>query len=144
MLRAVWFTPTVEESDAGADWYRCDVIAVGTDGELEPLSGRLAGVLAKPVGRERFGMCGTAEPGTADFARVICSRAHSWQAIRTVLFSAERYPGEDAVRSAGQQPCEDEGRQRSSDPLNFKWGYEWPTAELWHAGQHHGLCWIPD
>ena len=28
MLRPVWFTPTVEQSDAGADWYRCDVIAV--------------------------------------------------------------------------------------------------------------------
>src|SRR6185436_8504471 len=28
MLKAVWFTPTLEESDAGADWYRCDLIAV--------------------------------------------------------------------------------------------------------------------
>ena len=28
MFRAVWFTPTVEESDAGASWFRCDVIAV--------------------------------------------------------------------------------------------------------------------
>ena len=28
MLRTVWFTPSVEESDAGANWYRCDVVAL--------------------------------------------------------------------------------------------------------------------
>ncbi len=41
MLRAVWFTPTVEESDAGAEWFRCDAIAVAGDDQLAPLRGRL-------------------------------------------------------------------------------------------------------
>lgn len=144
MLRAVWFTPTVEQSDAGADWYRCDVIAVAADGRLAALTGKIGGVLARPEARQRFAMCGTAEPGTADFHRVICSTDHSWKAIATVPIAGEKYPGEDAAQAAGQTPCENAGRDAASDKLNFKWGYEWPTAEQWDAGQHYGLCWVPD
>ncbi|MGZ4449906.1 MAG: septum formation family protein [Nocardioides sp.] len=144
MLRAVWFTPTVEQSDAGADWYRCDVIAVAADGRLAPLTGKIGGVLAKPDARQRFGMCGTAEPGTPDFHRVICSGSHSWKAVSTVPIAGRRYPGEATAREAGQQQCEDAGREAASDKLDFKWGYEWPTAQQWEAGQHYGLCWVPD
>ena len=144
MLRAVWFTPTVDESDAGADWYRCDVIALATDGELAPLTGRLAGVLAAPEGRDRYAMCGTAEPGTPDFSRVVCFRDHSWRAVRTVELPDGRYPGEAAAREAGQRPCRDAGREAAPDSLDFRWGYEWPTEKQWDAGQTYGLCWIPD
>lgn len=144
MLRAVWFTPTVEESDAGADWYRCDVIAIASDKELAPLTGRMAGVLGDSLGRERFGMCGTDEPGATDFARVICSAEHSWRAIAIVEFTGVDYPGEVAARDRGQQPCEAAGRDVADDALNFRWGYEWPTEEQWDAGQAYGLCWAPD
>jgi hypothetical protein len=144
MLRSVWFTPTVEESDSGADWFRCDVIALAADGRLAPLTGRLAGVLDRPEARRGYGMCGTAEPGTDAFDRVICSRDHSWRAIRTVGFEGDTYPGEAAARAAGQQACEDAARDRASDALSFRWGYEWPTPRLWEAGQTYGLCWAPD
>lgn len=144
MLRTVWFTPTVEDSEAGADWYRCDVIAVAGDRELAPLTGRLAGVLGTEEGRARYAMCGTDEPGTDDFERVICSASHSWKALRTVGFPAEDYPGEERVRTAGETPCEDAGRAAADDALNFQWGYEWPTLEQWRSGQTYGICWAPD
>lgn len=144
MLRAVWFTPTLAESDAGADWYRCDVIAVATEGELAPLTGRLAGVFDSPAGRDRYGMCGTDEPDSADFARVICSRNHAWRAVRTVGFDSARYPGEGAARAAGQEVCLEAARSRAPDALDFTWGYEWPTAKQWRSGQTYGLCWAPD
>lgn len=144
MLRAVWFTPTVEESDAGADWFRCDVIAVAGDRELAPLTGRLAGVLGTEAGRDRYAMCATAEPGTESFERVACSASHLWRALRTVPFTAQRYPGEARVRAAGEAPCEEAGRAAADDALNFQWGYEWPTAEQWDNGQTYGLCWAPD
>lgn len=143
MLRAVWFTPTVEESDEGANWFRCDVIAVAADQQLTPLTGRLAGVLGTEAGRARYAMCGTAEPGTEDFQRVVCSASHSWRALRTVPFTAKRYPGEARVRTAGEGPCEEAGRAAADDALNFRWGYEWPTAEQWDAGQTYGICWAP-
>jgi Septum formation len=144
MLRSVWFTPTVEESDAGASWFRCDVTALAGDEKLAPLTGRLAGVLDEPAGQERYGMCGTAEPGTPDFSRVICSGKHSWRALATVPFRPGAYPGLEKVRAAGDTPCQDAARAVADDTLNFQWGYEWPTADQWAAGQTYGLCWAPD
>lgn len=144
MLRAVWFTPTVEQSDAGASWYRCDVVALAGDQELAPLTGRLAGVLDDPGTAARYAMCGTAEPGTADFDRVICSRDHSWRAISVVALADGPYPGEERVRAAGQGPCQDAGASVADDSLDYQWGYEWPTAEQWADGQHFGRCWAPD
>jgi hypothetical protein len=144
MLRAVWFTPTVEESDTGANWYRCDAIAVAGDGQLAPLRGRLTGVLGTQEGRDRFGMCGTTAPDAPDFERVICTEPHSWRAIATVDFEPGPYPGVDAVRSRGQTPCEDAGAGAADDALDYEWGYEWPTKEQWQQGQTFGRCWAPD
>ena len=144
MLRATWFTPTVKESDAGAAWYRCDVIALAGDEDLARLTGMVGGVLDRPEDSERYAMCGTAEPGTPGFSRVICSSRHSWRAISTVPFDGGAYPGVEEVRSAGETPCRDAARAVADDSLSFQWGYEWPTGAQWQAGQTYGLCWAPD
>ncbi|WP_243060972.1 septum formation family protein [Nocardioides sp. SR21] len=136
MLRPIWFTPTPEERAADARWFRCDVVAVASDGRLAPL--------AAPIGDlERYAMCGTAEPGSPDFRRVICSRPHAWRAISVVPFSARDYPGEAAVRDAGQEPCEAAGAEAADNALDYRWGYEWPTRDQWDAGQRYGRCWAP-
>ncbi|WP_435747153.1 septum formation family protein [Nocardioides sp. SYSU DS0663] len=144
MLRAVWFTPTVEESDGGADWFRCDVVALAAPERLAPLTGRLAGVLDRPAAAEQWAMCGTAGPDSPDFRRVLCSAPHDWRAVAVVDLAGAAYPGEGAARSAGQGPCEDAGRAVAEDPLSFEWGYEWPTEEQWEAGMTFGRCWAPD
>ena len=143
MLRPVWFTPTVEESDAGASWYRCDVVAVAGKDRLAPLSGRMAGVLGSSEGRDRYGMCGTAEPGTRSFERVMCGVEHSWKAVSVVDLPDGRYPGEQKVRSAGDDPCSSAGSDAAGGALDYQWGYEWPTRQQWVAGQHYGICWVP-
>jgi len=144
MLRPIWFTPTPEESDAGARWFRCDVVAVAADGKLAELTAGIAGALDRPHGRDQYGMCGTAEPGTPQFDRVVCSRSHTWRAIQVVAFSGTKYPGEAQVRAAGETPCQDAGATVADDALDYRWGYEWPTAEQWDAGQRFGRCWAPD
>ena len=148
LLRPVWFTPSLEESDLGADWYRCDVIAVTGDRTVAKFSGDLAGAFRRPARREEFAMCGTAQPGTAEFSRVLCRDEHSWRAI-TVVDLADaarqgRYPGVEVVREAGQDLCADAALQLASDPLDYEWGYEWPTKDQWAAGQTYGRCWSPD
>ena len=146
MLRPVWFTPSVEASDAGADWFRCDVIAVAGDGELAPLSGSLKRALAGPGGDGAagpWGMCGTAQPGSKGFRRVPCREKHSWRALRTISLGGDSYPGEAAAKAAGQTPCQEAGRSVAQDALDYQWGYEWPTAEQWDAGQTYGICWAP-
>ncbi len=144
MLRPVWFTPSLRQSDAGANWYRCDAVAIAADEQLAPLVGRLRGVLGRPLAAERYAMCGTAEPGTPGFRRVVCSSGHAWRALRTVDIAGRTYPGLEKVRSAGQQVCQDAASAQADDPLNYRWGYEWPTEQQWQAGQHYGICWAPD
>jgi hypothetical protein len=82
--------------------------------------------------------------GAKGFERVICSRPHAWRAIAVVPLPEGRYPGEGKARAAGQSPCKDAGASVASDTLNYRWGYEWPTAEQWDQGQHYGRCWAPD
>lgn len=149
MFQAVWFTPTLEESDAGASWFRCDVVALAAGKGLAVLKGRLEGVLDRPAGSRRYGMCGTAKPGTRTFERIACLREHSWRAVRVIPLgglAGEKggYHGTGAVRSEGQGPCERTGRQEAGDPLDFQWGYEWPSREEWRSGTTWGYCWVPD
>jgi len=143
MLRPVWFTPTVQQSGAGAEWYRCDVVALAGDDRLATLSGTARGVLDTSTGRDHYGMCGTAQPGAQNFHRVICSDAHSWRAVRVVAFADGPYPGAGAVRAAGDGPCKDAGAAASGGALDYAWGYEWPSAQQWRSGQHFGRCWVP-
>lgn len=155
LLRPVWFTPTIEQSDAGAGWYRCDVIAVTGDSKVAKITGNLFEALAKPDGRAEYGMCSTAQPGTQEFSHVLCREDHSWKAISvldlidtspqgTAKGKPGGYPGEEVVRDAGQTVCADAAREIADDALDYEWGYEWPTNDQWQAGQTYGRCWAPD
>ena len=144
MLRAVWFTPTVEESDAGAAWFRCDLIAVAGDQRLAQLDRDMTGVLDSAEGRTAWGMCGTAAPAARSFERVLCSEEHSWRAVEVVTFPEGDYPGEAAAEERGQAQCENAGNRAADDPLDFQWGYEWPNEDQWRSGTTYGLCWAPD
>jgi hypothetical protein len=143
LLRTVWFTPTLEQAQAGARWFRCEAIAIRDDQDLAPLSGPISGALDSDATRQRFALCGTAEPGTSGFQQRICSSPHSWRALSTVDFAAGAYPGVDHVKSAGQAPCQDAAHAVAGDPLNFRWSYQWPTLQQWRAGQTYGVCWAP-
>lgn len=147
MLSAVWFSPTVEESDEGQNWYRCEVVSLAGGDTLRPLTRPMKGVLSTQEGRDAFGMCGTDRPGTKNFERVVCSQDHSWRAISTIDVQPGKdgaWPGREAARSAGEDTCQDAVRDLADDPLKFTWGYEWPTKKQWRAGQHHGYCWAPE
>jgi len=140
MLRAVWFVPTPAQAAAGAAWYRCDAIEVSGE-SLGTLHRGLAGALHHGAGR--YGMCGTAKPGTSGFARVPCGDKHSWAAISTVPLKPGGYPGVGAVRSAGTSACKTAAKRVAASVLKYQWGYEWPTAAEWKAGQTYGICWAP-
>ncbi|WP_237111564.1 septum formation family protein [Nocardioides sp. WS12] len=141
MIRPVWFTPTVKDSDAGAEWYRCDAVVLAGTSTLAQLKASLKGVLGQAKVNDRFAMCGTAAPDAKNFERVPCSAKHKWRAIDVVVFDEGKYPGEKKVRAAGRGQCEDAAADIAKDPLVFEWGYEWPTAEQWAMGQKFGRCW---
>lgn len=146
MLAPTWFSPTLEESDAGQSWLRCDVIALASPGRLAPLGGRLAGVLDTSAGRSRWGRCATSKPGTKGSHHVICSQDDTWRAVSTYDVAPGRrgsWPGDRAARQAGEDACEDEVRSVARNKLSFDWGYEPPTRKQWAAGQDYGFCWAP-
>ncbi|MDO7867171.1 septum formation family protein [Nocardioides jiangxiensis] len=145
MLSPVWFGPTLKESDEGQSWLRCDVIALASEGRLARLGGRLEKVLDKADGRDRWGRCATAKPGTRNAHQVICSVDHAWRAVATVDVKGGpkgAFPGAKAADAAGAA-CEDKVRAKASDKLSFTWGWTPPTKAQWDAGQHYGFCWAP-
>ncbi|CUR54257.1 conserved hypothetical protein [metagenome] len=144
MLRAIWFSPSIEQSDEGQNWFRCDVIALAGDERLAPLDGDPKGVLDESSRAARFAMCGTADPESPRFERITCSATHSWKAIATVDAEGRDFPGADALRVDGKAACEDPARAVAPDPLTVTWSYEPPTLEQWRAGQHYGICWVPE
>lgn len=146
-LRVVWFSPTLAEAYEGATWFRCDLVLVGGPQELAPLPPprRLAGILDRRGASDEVGLCGTTEPGSAAFERVVCSRRHAWRALRTTaLPGGDRYPGAAAVRDAGENTCRNRVRRVSNNPERFRYGWEWPTRAQWRDGQRFGFCWAPD
>lgn len=145
MLVGFGFGPTLEQAERGASWFRCDIVAQARPGRLALLTGGLEGVLDSAEGRRRWGRCATARPGNEDSEHIVCSRNDAWRAVATANVSpgeGGKYPGVKAARRAGAS-CEDKVRAVAESPFNFEWGYEWPTAEQWEAGQHYGFCWTP-
>lgn len=145
MLSPIWFGPTLEESDAGQAWIRCDVIALAAEGRLAPLSGSLRRVLDNEAGRGRWGRCATAKPGSKGAHQVICSARSSWRAVATLDVAGAAkgaFPGPKKAGAAGSA-CEDRVRDLADDKLSFTWGWTPPTAAQWRTGQHYGFCWAP-
>ncbi|QIK77394.1 hypothetical protein G7071_11770 [Nocardioides piscis] len=140
MLQAVWFTPSVEEAALGADWFRCDVVALSGSGRLALLPRSTKGVLASS---DRFAMCSTASPDSTTHKRVPCSARHSWTAIATVGLSGQSYPSARAASRQMDSACRSAARARAADPLDFSWSQERPSQEQWKAGQRYGICWAP-
>lgn len=139
MAQAVWFTPSPQRAEAGADWFRCDVVAVAAPRQLLQLTRRTKGWGDAPA----LSMCATAAPGTPAFRRVACSTDRAWVAVSTVDIAGRELPRQRAVADRMESTCRDAARARADDPLDFTWTQETPTQEQWDAGQHYGICWVP-
>lgn len=140
MAQAVWFTPAPRRAEAGADWFRCDVVVVAAEKKLLRLPRRTKGWGGAPA----IAMCATAAPGTRAFRRVTCGAKHSWVAVDTVdIPGGAKLPARAAIADRMEAPCRDAARARAGDPLDFSWSQEIPTAEQWDAGRRYGICWVP-
>lgn len=139
MAQSVWFTPSPERAEAGADWFRCDLVVVAAPQRLLVLPRVTKGWGDAPV----VAMCATAAPGTKAFKRVGCGARHAWEAVSTVDIPGKKLPTKAEVAERMEGPCGDAARSRADDPLDFTWSQESPTKEQWEAGQRYGICWVP-
>lgn len=143
-FEVVSFSPSLEQADAGANWYRCDVVAVRSQGQLLALPARLKGVLDQEGALDRFGTCGTAAPDERGFARVVCAQRHSWRAVDVVELPTDaRYLAKDVAATA-DSACKDVASERANGELKYTWSFEWPTRAQWASGQRYGYCWVPE
>ena len=139
----VWFGPSLEQADAGANWYRCDVVALRSKGTLLRLPRSMKGVLDADGALDRFGTCGTSAPDRRGFERVACSEPHTWRAVDVIeIDPGARYLAKDAGAEADSS-CKDVAADRAGGSLKFTWSFEWPTKEQWKAGRRYGYCWVP-
>ena len=139
MAQAVWFTPSTTHAEAGADWFRCDVVAVAAPRQLLTLPRQTTSWGEAPA----IAMCATAAPGTKAFRRVGCGARHAWLAVATVDLAGKTLPPPAAIADRMESTCREAARSRAADPLDFTWSQESPTKEQWKAGQHYGICWVP-
>jgi len=139
MAQSVWFTPPPKRAEAGADWFRCDVVVVSGPRRLLTLPRATKGFGDVPA----VAMCATAAPGTKAFRRVGCAAKHAWKAVSSVDIPGRRLPSKAAVADLMEGPCGDAARANAADPLDFTWSQESPTQEQWDAGQRYGICWVP-
>lgn len=143
LLTTVWFTPTIEQEEAGADWFRCDLVAPVSEQKLLVLQTPVKGLLDDPARRERYALCANGEPGKKSFARTTCREAHAWRAVRTVDIAGDTYPGVGSIKATMDQACTDAATEEAANPLKLRWSQEGPTRTQWKSGRRHGTCWIP-
>ncbi len=141
---AVGFAPTLEQGDEGARWYRCDVVLLRAPERLARLPRETRGVLDADGALDRYGTCGTAAPAADRFARVVCSRPHTWRARATIDLPADASYLDSAAGKTADSACRDIDARIAANSLKLRWSFEWPTREQWDAGQRYGYCWTPD
>ena len=123
MAQSVWFTPSPQRAEAGADWFRCDVVAVAGPRRLQPLPRSTKGFGDAPARRDVRDRRSRHEgvPGVG------CGAKHAWLAVATVDIPGRRLPTKQAVADRMEGPCGDAARSRAADPLDFTWSQESPT-----------------
>ena len=142
-FEVVWFRPPVAEADRGADWYRCDAVAVADASRLASLPTKLKGVLDAGNALDRFGTCGTTDPSAKSFERVLCSAKHSWRAVSVIDLPADVAYLDSAAGTSADESCKNTASDQSNGALKFTWSFEWPSRTAWDDGQRYGYCWLP-
>lgn len=143
-VQAVWFNPTPEQVDAGALWYRCDLVISAGNRAFAALPRRTTGLLNGASAMSRWGTCGTAAPSATSFQRVLCSARHSWRARATTTLPAGTAYLSKAATKVANGRCRDVAAGLSPHSSKLRWAFEWPTRDQWRAGQRYGFCWTPD
>ncbi|MBA2445905.1 MAG: septum formation family protein [Nocardioidaceae bacterium] len=141
-LTATYFLPKQRDFDLGARWVRCDVIALQSQQALGPLPSKVKGLLDDQDALDEVGLCSTAEPGVEVSTLVMCTQPHEFRALAAVRLGDNdaAYPGVVRAEDTGQQ-CEELVSEELGVEGGFTYGWTFPSAADWTAGQRIGYCW---
>lgn len=143
ILTWVFFRPSEEAWEAGARWFRCDVVAGGTRGaRLLDLPTTVDGLFASQQVDDRWMACAkgaSVDEGT----RVPCSKPHDWRAVTTIRLgeAGDPYPGDESAEQITQDYCADSVGAWLGYPTDYDFGYTWFREAEWDAGNRRSVCW---
>jgi hypothetical protein len=142
ILSWAWFSPSEAAWNAGARWYRCDVIGGGDQiRTYVDLPDTARGLL---LGRPDDDWMVCAQGGTVSGSvKVPCSDKHNWRAVTTIVLGAQSdpYPGDQAVQSRTRDFCSKSVGAWLDYPVNYDYGYSWFHEREWDAGNRRSVCW---
>ena len=140
VLTWAWFRPSPETWQAGARWYRCDLVASGPDGLLELRGTTRDVLLGRPA--DRWLLCAVGER-VSDATRVPCDQPHTWRAVTTVVLgeAATAWPGARRVEVRTRDFCSDSVGGWLGYPVDYTYGYTWLGPAEWQAGSRRSVCW---
>ncbi|MGI8888346.1 MAG: septum formation family protein, partial [Nocardioidaceae bacterium] len=143
-LSATYFVPDQGAFDLGAQWVRCDVVALRSAGMLATLPRELEGVLDEEDALDQLGLCSQGAPGAEGSTLVMCSEEHSYRALAALRLggTGSPYPGPEVAGDGGKQRCEDLVRETVGADKGFTYGWTYPSTADWQSGQRFGYCWL--
>lgn len=146
MMRATvtwaWFRPSPDAWDAGARWWRCDVVGGGEEStSLVTLPKTAKGILLGSPD-DRWLVCVNG-PSVADSVKIPCSEPHNWRAVTTIVLgdAGEPYPGDKVVAVRTRDFCSDSVGAWMNYPVDYDYGYTWFHEAEWQAGNRRSICW---
>jgi hypothetical protein len=142
ILSWAWFRPSSDAWDAGARWYRCDVVGGGDQTRSYVDLPRTAKGLLLGRVADRWMVC--AQGATVSGAvKVPCSDKHDWRAVTTIVLgeSGDPYPGDQTVQARTRDFCSKSVGAWLDYPVDYDYGYSWFHASEWNAGNRRSVCW---
>jgi len=142
LLTWIWFRPTKDAWNAGARWYRCDVLGGSADQkqyvDLPTTTKNLLG----GRGDDHWMACAkgkSVDTGT----KVPCTMAHDWRAATTIKVgdTDAKYPGDATVKTKTKSYCAESIDAWLGYPADYDYGYTWFGQQEWQAGNRRSVCW---
>jgi hypothetical protein len=142
ILSWAWFRPAEDAWNAGARWYRCDVIGGGDQTRTYvDLPAETKGLL---LGRPKDEWMVCAQGATVSGSvKVPCTEKHDWRAVTTIVLGtqSDTYPGDRVVQSRTRDFCSKSVGAWLDYPVDYDFGYSWFHEAEWVAGNRRSVCW---
>jgi hypothetical protein len=142
LLTWVWFRPSEDAWDAGARWYRCDVLGgSAAQRDYVDLPTTTKGLL-QGRGDDHWMACGKGKT-LGGSTKVPCSMTHDWRAATTIKVgdAGGKYPGDAAAKAKTKSYCSESIDAWLGYPASYDFGYTWFGEREWQAGNRRSVCW---
>ena len=143
VLSWAWFRPSEAAWDAGARWYRCDLVGGGEKSAsyVDLPATSAAGLLADRPD-DQWMVCVDGQ-SVESAPKIPCTEKHNWRAVTTIKVGepGDPYPGDRPVEVTTRDYCSQSVAAWLGYPPEYDFGYTWFHEGEWKAGNRRSICW---